>query len=170
MLTPAGSLFKIDRDQNLTLSAFSFQLRGGLYRRGLATGDPSVIWCRENSTTYITIGVPMQVWSDPGLDALKTLNRAIEVVEARVVQYGLQRLPGGYWGNALDRINEISVQDTGPPQIGLTIRHLNWPVLRDGLKALHDFIADRNLTHSVRGLQFDINSGYQGQVGVGSFV
>ena len=112
----------------------------------------------------------MQVRSDPRLDALKTLNRAIENVEARVVQNGLQRLPGGYWGNALDTINDIRVQDTGPPQSALATRHLNWPVLRDGLKALRDFIADRNLTHSVRGLEFGINSGYRGQVGVGSFV
>ncbi|KAL8790636.1 MAG: hypothetical protein Q9213_000484 [Squamulea squamosa] len=167
MLTLAGSLYKIDPDSSLTLSAFSFPLGARLYRRGLATGDGHVVWCCENSTTYITIAVPMQIWSDPGLDATNTLSWAIKDVEAKTFRYGLQRLGGGYWDFALDHANDISALDVGPSQNGLTIKHLTWPVLRDGLKALKDFIAEQNLTHSVRGLQFGIHSAHLGQVGKG---
>ncbi|KAL8773455.1 MAG: hypothetical protein Q9209_001558 [Squamulea sp. 1 TL-2023] len=166
---PAILLYKIDPNIDLTLSIFNFPQRARVYRRGLATGDDHVVWCCENSTTYITIAVPIQVWSDPGLDALNTLSWAIKDVEAKTFRYGLQRLGGGYWAFALDQVNDISALDVGPSQNGLTIKHLNWPVLRDGLKALKDFIADQNLTQSVRGLQFGIHSAHLGQVGKGQF-
>ncbi|KAL8679075.1 MAG: hypothetical protein Q9186_004615 [Xanthomendoza sp. 1 TL-2023] len=112
---------------------------------------------------------PMQVWSDPGFDAVETLHLAIKDVEAQVFKNGIARLPGGQWEFGLDPINSISALDTGPPQFGLPIKHLTWPTLRDALKALNDFIKDRKLAHHVRGLQFGINSAHLGQVGKGAF-
>ncbi|KAL8798944.1 MAG: hypothetical protein Q9182_006266 [Xanthomendoza sp. 2 TL-2023] len=85
----------VDPNDNFTLSAFNFPLSGGLRRRGLATGDEEIVWCCENSTSYITIRTPMQVWSDPSFDAVKTLHLAIKNVEAQVFKYGIARLPGG---------------------------------------------------------------------------
>ncbi|KAL8813433.1 MAG: hypothetical protein Q9200_000284 [Gallowayella weberi] len=156
-MTLAG---RVNPNDNLTLSAFHPPLSGGLYRRGLATGDREIIWCCENSTSYISIGTPMQVWSDPGFDAVETLRLAIENVEAQVFQKGIARLPGGQWEFELDPNNHISALDIGPAYMGLPLKHLTWPVLRDGLKALSDFIKERKLNHQVRGLQFGIHSAH----------
>ncbi|KAL8821750.1 MAG: hypothetical protein Q9223_000274 [Gallowayella weberi] len=167
-MTLAGSLYRVNPNDNLTLSAFHPPLSGGLYRRGLATGDREIIWCCENSTSYISIGTPMQVWSDPGFDAVETLRLAIENVEAQVFQKGIARLPGGQWEFELDPNNHISALDIGPAYMGLPLKHLTWPVLRDGLKALSDFIKERKLNHQVRGLQFGIHSAHLQQVGKGA--
>ncbi|KAL8686987.1 MAG: hypothetical protein Q9224_005283, partial [Gallowayella concinna] len=164
-----GNLYTFNPKDNFTLSAFDFPLSGGLHHRGLATGDREIVWCCENTTSYITIRTPMQVWSDPGFDAVETLHLAINDVEAQVFKNGIARLPGGQWEFGLDPINSISALDTGPPQFGLPIKHLTWPALRDALKALNDFITDRKLAHHVRGLQFGINSAHLGQVGKGAF-
>lgn len=151
----------------MTLSAFSFPLSGGLDRRGLATGDQQIVWCCANSTTYITVNTSTQIASSPGFDITKTLHDAIQDVEARITRVGNAMVRGGQWGFALDEVNVVSAKDTGDTGSKFGFRHLTWPVLRDGLKAVSDLIADRDLAKIVRGLQFGINSAFFGEVGMG---
>ncbi|KAL8998784.1 MAG: hypothetical protein Q9169_002234 [Polycauliona sp. 2 TL-2023] len=168
MLTPAGSLFQIGSEDNLTFSAFRFPPKSERYRLEISSDDQPIVWCCENSTTFITIDTPIQIRSNPAFDALTTLDRAIREVEVHVVGDGLQRLRGGYWGFALDQVNEISMLEVEHPSIDLAYKYLSWPVLRNGLMALRDFIANQNLTHAVQGLQFGIYNARL-KVGEGAF-
>lgn len=161
------SFFRVDPDSNLTLSTLDLPLRGILNRRGLATGYPEIVWCCQNSTTYITINTKAQVATDLSFNATEILQFAIKDVEDIIIQTG-NAMVGGQWGLSLNKKNSISVDDSGDRDSEVTARHLTWPVLRNGLKALNDFVQSRNLTHSVRGLVFGIHSAFIGQVGEAS--
>ncbi|KAL8716188.1 MAG: hypothetical protein Q9220_000093 [cf. Caloplaca sp. 1 TL-2023] len=99
----------------------------------------------------------MSVAHDTGFDALQILYYAIKDVEARIVEAGNSRLGGGQWSFAFNHGYTASALDTGGSQFLQVFRHLTWPVLRDGLKALNDFVNVTNLTHDVKGLHFGIN-------------
>ncbi|KAI4235992.1 MAG: hypothetical protein LQ352_008048 [Teloschistes flavicans] len=162
------SIFKPDPNDNLTLSAFSFPLgSGSLTHRGIATGDPQIVWCCQNTSTYITIDMAAIVRSEPGFDITQALRLSIKDVEARITQVGNSRLGGGQWALAVSEVNKISALDTGGEQFPDTRKHLTWPVLRDSLKALSDLIADRKIARYVHGLEFKIHSAFYGEVGKG---
>ncbi|KAL8949976.1 MAG: hypothetical protein Q9222_003954 [Ikaeria aurantiellina] len=123
---------------------------------------------RMVTPTYINITSHMSVARDAGFDALRILYYAIEDVEARIVQAGSSRLGGGQWSFEFNHTYTASALDTGGSQYTQPFRHLTLPVLRDGLKALNDFINVTDLAHDVKGLQFGINSAFLGQVGQGA--
>ncbi|KAL8636195.1 MAG: hypothetical protein Q9228_006383 [Teloschistes exilis] len=143
----------------MTLSTFNFPLGiGSLRHRGLATGDAQIVWCWRNSSTYITIDTDTTIGARAGFDITQALQLSIKDVEGRVTQVGNSRLGGGQWALAVNEVNKISAVDTGGSQYTDIHRHLTWPVLRDGLKAVNDFIADRKVARYVYGLEFKIHS------------
>lgn len=152
----------------MTLSAFNFPLGiTGLRHRGLATGDAQIVWCWRNSSTYITIDTHAIVGARPGFNITQTLQLSIKDVERRITEVGNSRLGGGQWALAVSEVNKISALDTGGSQYTDIHRHLTWPVLRDALKAVSDFIADRKIERYVYGLEFKINSAFR-EVGNGN--
>ncbi|KAL8733037.1 MAG: hypothetical protein Q9181_003743 [Wetmoreana brouardii] len=167
MTTLAGSIFKPDPQMNITLSALNILRGGRFHHRGLATGDPVIVWCLKNSSTYVSINTSTEIAPSPGFNITETLRYGIKDVEARITQVGNAVVWGGQWGLAFSETNSISVKDTGDPDSKNKFKHLTWPILRDGLKALSDFITLMNLAHNARGLQFGINSAFFGQVGMG---
>ena len=162
------SFFKANPSDSLSLSALDLVSSGTLDNRGLATSDREIVWCCQNSTTYITINLTAQIVTDPSFDAKKILQYAVEDVQELIVQYGNAIIWGGQWGLQLGQRSNISADDTGDQHSEAVERHLNWAVLRDGLKALNDFVISKNLTHNLRGLEFGINSAFVGRVGQAS--
>ncbi|KAI4122432.1 MAG: hypothetical protein LQ338_005823 [Usnochroma carphineum] len=164
---PAILIFKPSSDDTLTLSALDFPTLSGLFRRGLATGDQEIVWCWQNSTTYITINTTVQVVLNPAFDALEILNYGIKDIEVRLSHSGNAIPPHSQWYLELNQSNTILAIDTGDPNSRALSGHLTWSVLRDGLKALRDLVTIKNLAHELQGLQFGINSGFFGRVGEG---
>ncbi|KAL8826859.1 MAG: hypothetical protein Q9170_007242 [Blastenia crenularia] len=171
MTTLAGSNFAVEPGANLTLSAFDFPFHGSRNRRGLATGARQVVWCCQNTTTYVTINTTLSVTTDSSFDLLELLKSAIKQAEDGMIRNGNTIVRGGTWTfGLLDKPAIITAVDMGDPNSDATFRHLTWPVMRDGMKALNDFVttrdlATKNLAHTLRGWEVGINSAFLGQVG-----
>ncbi|KAL8871219.1 MAG: hypothetical protein Q9174_002903 [Haloplaca sp. 1 TL-2023] len=117
-----------------------------------------------------------------GFNITDCLNTAIDAVKEQVSQLGNTVFESAAWGMLSRRHNTIAVQSNSQQVFGDSDDHvklskddqsyepiklLTWPIVRDSLLALNNFIAITNSSLQVRGLRFGINYGFRGEVGQG---
>ena len=108
------------------------------------------------------------------------MNEAIDRVKQQVAQLGNARFESAAWGISSSRHNTIAVRANTPQSfkglndeysdeenLDVQMKMLTWPVVRDSLLALSNFIAITNSSLRVRDLRFGINHGFRGEVGQG---